>query len=303
MRGSRGTILVLCTMMYCLRLTSPSPASTSVRLGDECNRDRDCEVSVANSHCYLGYCRCQPFFAGYNGTYCLESTLLGNDCLVKEQCSLKVANSSCLEGVCRCEEGHLQFRRHTCLEPAKLGEVCYEHAHCRLWDLESHCDFLIPDLFGRCQCTAPMRREGDVCRPDSLVRPAPLPEHLPPPQEPIIEYVIENNERDKEVVTEEQKGETQTEQDTGVQISWLKNATMLLSTEAPSQLVPVNLVTRPALGPRPGTNDRPGPNELPDDDDSIVIEAEVTELAHITTTTTSTSGEIACVCVCVCVCV
>lgn len=73
----------------------------------------------------------------------------------------------------------------------------------------------------------------------------------------------------------------------GVQISWLKNATMFLSTEAPSQLVPVNLVTRPALGPRPGTNDRPGPNELPDDDDSIVVEAEVTEPAHITTTSTS----------------
>jgi len=54
------------------RLTSPSPASTNVRLGDECNRDRDCEISIADSHCYLGYCRCQPFFAGYNGTHCLE---------------------------------------------------------------------------------------------------------------------------------------------------------------------------------------------------------------------------------------
>lgn len=43
-----------------------------MRLGDECNRDRECEVGIANSHCYLGYCRCQPFFAGYNGTHCLE---------------------------------------------------------------------------------------------------------------------------------------------------------------------------------------------------------------------------------------
>lgn len=58
-----------------------------------------------------------------------------------------------------------------------------------------------------------MRREGDVCRPDSLVRPAPLPEHLPPTQEP-IEDVIEN-ERDKEKVTEGQKGESEREQDTG----------------------------------------------------------------------------------------
>ncbi|XP_032688395.1 uncharacterized protein LOC116852299 isoform X1 [Odontomachus brunneus] len=279
MRGSRGTILVLCTMINYLRPASPSPATTNVRLGDVCNRDRDCEVGIANSHCHLGYCRCQPFFAGYNGTHCLESTLLGHDCLVREQCSLKVANSSCLDGVCRCEEGHLQFRRHTCLGPAKLGQVCYEHAHCRLWDPESHCDFLIPDLFGRCQCTAPMRREGDVCRPDSLVRPAPLQEHLPPFQAPIEDVT------DKGMAGAGQKVES--EQDTGVQLSWLKNATMLLSTKAPNQLIPVNLVTRPSLNMRPGSNDRPGPHELPDDDDAIVIEAEITEPVPITSTSTS----------------
>lgn len=63
-----------------------------------------------------------------------------------------------------------------------------------------------------------MRREGDVCRPDSLVRPAPLPEHLP--QESIIEDVTES-ERDKEAGTEEQKGETQGEQDTGILVKWI----------------------------------------------------------------------------------
>lgn len=60
-----------------------------------------------------------------------------------------------------------------------------------------------------------MRREGNACRPDSLVRPAPLPEHLPLPQESIIEDVTERN-GDKETGTEEQKGETQGEQDTGM---------------------------------------------------------------------------------------
>jgi len=74
---------------------------------------------------------------------------------------------------------------------------------------------------------------------------------------------------------------------------------MLLSTEAPDQLIPVNLVTRPVLGPRPGTNDRPGPNELPDDDDSIVIEAEVTEPAHVTSTSGEITGTYACVHACV----
>lgn len=57
---------------------------------------------------------------------------------------------------------------------------------------------------------------------------------------------------------------------------------MLLSTEAPSQLIPVNLVTRPSLSVRPGS-DRPGPHELPDDDDAVIIDAEVTE-PSITTT-------------------
>lgn len=74
---------------------------------------------------------------------------------------------------------------------------------------------------------------------------------------------------------------------TGVQLSWLKNATMLLSTEAPSQLIPVNLVTRPSLNLRPGTSDRHGPNELPDDDDAIVIDAEITEPDHLMSTSTS----------------
>lgn len=58
-----------------------------------------------------------------------------------------------------------------------------------------------------------MRREGDVCRLDSLVRPAPFPEHLPPTQEPIVEDVTEI-ERNKEIITEGQKSEG--EQDTGM---------------------------------------------------------------------------------------
>lgn len=56
------------------------------------------------------------------------------------------------------------------LSAAKLGQVCYSDTHCRLWDSDTHCDFLIRDLFGWCQCTAPMQREGEICRRDNLVQ-------------------------------------------------------------------------------------------------------------------------------------
>lgn len=45
---------------------------TNLRLGDECEKHRDCETSILNSQCYAGFCRCQPFYAEYNGTRCLE---------------------------------------------------------------------------------------------------------------------------------------------------------------------------------------------------------------------------------------
>lgn len=104
-------------------------------LGDECNSDWECKESISGSICHRGRCSCQPFFARFNQTLCIQckwflinilstiglnfptfvATLLGYDCQVPEQCSLKVANSSCLDGTCRCVEGFLQFRKHTCL--------------------------------------------------------------------------------------------------------------------------------------------------------------------------------------------
>lgn len=246
---------MLCFTLNNLLAILCSPMTRSTRLGDECTRDEDCERSVVGSFCRLGYCRCLPYFAGYNDTFCLEATLLGQECLVEEQCSLKVANSGCYGDVCGCKEGFLQFRRHTCLGPAKLGEVCYEHAHCRLWQENSHCDFLIPDLFGRCQCTAPMRREKDICRLDDLVRPPPL-----------YDQALEARPDSVESVQILSTGDRRDEE-TGVQISWLKNDTIFTSTNAPAALVPVNLITMPSTDSSYG-----------DDDDSIVVEA-ITEPA------------------------
>ncbi|XP_052897690.1 uncharacterized protein LOC128304536 [Anopheles moucheti] len=124
----------------------------------------DCSDSVKGSYCTLeGICECSPFYVRLNESSCLPSQLLESECSLSEQCSMRVANSSCIGGRCQCDGGFLQFRKHTCLSPAQPGTVCYSHAHCRMWDTESHCDFLIPNLFGRCQCTSPARQNGPTC--------------------------------------------------------------------------------------------------------------------------------------------
>nr|XP_034175671.1 vitellogenin receptor isoform X2 [Osmia lignaria] len=249
---------------------SVNRAGRESKLGDTCEKDDECDSSIVASHCHRGYCRCLPYFAAYNGTHCLEAALLRQECMVDEQCSLKVANSECLDGLCSCKEGFLQFRRHTCLGPAKLGQVCYEHAHCRLWDENSHCDFLIPDLFGRCQCTAPMRREKEVCRPDDLVRPPPLLD-----RQPNSSTTETSNQIDQD-----------REEDTGVQMTWLKNGT----THAPAIPIigPTLIVTNPTTT-LPNDRDEQKPEDDDDDDeddDSVVVEA----ITESTTTLRSSVG-------------
>ncbi|CAD1469914.1 unnamed protein product, partial [Heterotrigona itama] len=287
-------------------------------LGERCSKDAECQWRIEGSHCDRGHCRCLPYFAAYNRTHCLEATLLGEQCLVDEQCTLKVANSGCLHGLCGCTHGFLQFRRHTCLaekqstslltqlldlhynfltncsdlselgggkKTAKLGQICYEHAHCRLWQRNSHCDFLIPNLFGRCQCTAPMRRVNDVCRPDDLVRPPPLSHgNGDLSKETTINAATLSSRHDEQTggggggggggqpaANEEQKHQQQNQEETGVAIEWLKNDSAQ-STISSFSLNSINSESSNSLGTQ---NDRflPTMDHDDDTDDAIVVEA------------------------------
>ncbi|CAH2074275.1 unnamed protein product, partial [Iphiclides podalirius] len=166
MMSLQSGILTYLRWLIAVNILLITKAEGAGPLGAHCRTSADCNAT--NSHCDKGVCSCQPYYAQVDSSTCLQSTLLGSECVVSEQCTLKVAFSACLEGVCRCTDGHLQFRKHTCLSPAPPTHVCYSNEHCRLWDKESHCEFVIPNLFGRCACNSLFRQSGDRCIPQRL---------------------------------------------------------------------------------------------------------------------------------------
>ncbi|XP_049296208.1 uncharacterized protein LOC125770539 [Anopheles funestus] len=182
-------------------------------LGDTCQHDMDCSDSVKGSYCTLeGICECSPFYVRLNESSCLPSQLLESECSLSEQCSMRVANSSCIGGRCQCDGGFLQFRKHTCLSPAQPGTVCYSHAHCRMWDTESHCDFLIPNLFGRCQCTSPARQNGPTCVTEPVTMAVPE-EELPAFTKPQQQSPAEGSEKEENQLGSIDRMSTTTEDD------------------------------------------------------------------------------------------
>ncbi|XP_044755437.1 sortilin-related receptor-like [Coccinella septempunctata] len=215
-------------------------------LGDECNSDWECKENIPGSMCNRGRCSCQSFYARVNQTTCIQSTLLGYDCVVPEQCSMKVSNSSCINGSCRCVDGFLQFRKHTCLGPARPGNVCYSNAHCRLWTVDSHCDFLIPNLFGRCQCNSPLKQIGDSCvreafQPSTTTTAATTTSQVPSSTELDISVNLIN----KNAVAQSPKGEASTVQEPPITTQLLQSSTTPSSTTIDERtLQPIDTTTR-----------------------------------------------------------
>ena len=67
-------------------------------------------------------------------------------------------------------------------------------------------------------------------------------------------------------------------------MSWLKNATILLSTSPPTEPMPVVIVTRSKGNLKPIQT---GNNALPEENDAVIVDAEITELVQTTSTLAS----------------
>ncbi|CAL1266647.1 unnamed protein product [Larinioides sclopetarius] len=140
----------------------------SQRLGDSCRSSSDCSGAIQNSHCdsRRNVCTCLPYYFQVNQTACLRASLLGYKCEVDGQCQIKVANSRCSENkLCQCEENFLPVRKDKCLPPAHVGQYCVSQEHCEMSDPNSRCRFIVPGVYGKCEC--PLGRDPNGrCAPD-----------------------------------------------------------------------------------------------------------------------------------------
>ncbi|KAK4292519.1 hypothetical protein Pmani_034717 [Petrolisthes manimaculis] len=128
-------------------------------LGGPCDSNKGC--SVASGVCEKGTCRCKPYHVAVNATHCLRGALLGFPCHVDGQCNKRVEHSTCVQGYCRCIADHVPYRRNNCLKAARVGWMCRSHDQCRLASWGTYCNFTIPRVLGKCQCSPDLPNNGD----------------------------------------------------------------------------------------------------------------------------------------------
>ncbi|CAB3367391.1 Hypothetical predicted protein [Cloeon dipterum] len=139
------------------------------QLGSRCHHDEDCTMEMSGGvMCDEGRCECSPHHVPFNKSTCIQASLLGFGCVLDSQCRDRVENSSCKNGSCRCDAGFVPFKRHACLPPAQLGKICYSEEQCRMWDSDSKCEYIIPNVIGRCQCTPASHQLGVQCLPRAV---------------------------------------------------------------------------------------------------------------------------------------
>ncbi|XP_069982382.1 prolow-density lipoprotein receptor-related protein 1 [Penaeus vannamei] len=130
-------------------------------LGETCVINKHCVV--AKSVCSEGRCSCPQHYLQLDKTTCLPGVLLGFRCQVDAQCSMRVGHSACIQGFCRCGANYVPYRRNNCLKRAVLGQVCRTHEQCRLGASGSFCSFIVPRVYGHCECLDLAPRIGNTC--------------------------------------------------------------------------------------------------------------------------------------------
>ncbi|XP_042896931.1 sortilin-related receptor [Parasteatoda tepidariorum] len=141
---------------------------TELQLYDHCKSSFDCLLFIAHSHCDWSSrtCVCQNYHVAFNNTMCLPASLLGYGCITDQQCRIKVPHSRCVNGLCECEENYIRLRKDRCLPPAKVDDYCLYDQQCQLASSYSYCKYIIPRIYGKCQCPIGyMVTEDNDCLP------------------------------------------------------------------------------------------------------------------------------------------